>query len=297
MSQVYSRDAARRLLQISERQLKSWEQQSLLRPATQYGFRELVALRTLAHLRAQRVPPAQIRRAIAALGRKLRGVEDPLQELRLYADGKKVRVELEGRAMEAESGQMLFNFDRGELNRLLEFRAKENPRAARDQRQEAEHWFQQGLDLEAKGAPAKEIIAAYEKAIELDPHSTGALVNLGTVHFNTRNLAKAEQYYRQATEVDPGYALAHFDLGNLFDERGDRARAMEHYLTAIRISPTYADAHYNVALLYQASNQTMKAVGHWTTYLKLDPTSQWAAIARRELTKLRDATLVRGSSR
>jgi len=80
-------------------------------------------------------------------------------------------------------------------------------------------------------------------------------------------------------------------------ERGDRARAMEHSLTAIRISPTYADAHYNVALLYQAANQTMKAVRHWTTYLKLDPTSQWAAVARRELTRLRDATLVHGSGR
>jgi len=29
--------------------------------------------------------------------------------------------------------------------------------------------------------------------------------------------------------------------------------------------------------------------------LKLDPSSQWAMIARRELNKLRDATVVRGS--
>lgn len=297
MSQSLPRDAARRLLHVTERQLKSWEQQNLLRPATHYGFRELVALRTLIHLRAHRVPAAQIRRAILALGRKLRGVNDPLTELKLYADGKKIRVELEGRAMEAESGQLLFNFDRVELNRLLEFRVKETARPARDLRQEAEHWFQKGLDLEAGGAPAKEVIEAYEKAIELDPHSTGALVNLGTVYFNARNFAKAEFYYRQATQVDPEYALAHFDLGNLFDERGDRARAMEHYLTAIHISPTYADAHYNVALLYQASNQAMKAVRHWMTYLKLDPSSQWATIARRELNKLREATVVRGSGR
>jgi tetratricopeptide (TPR) repeat protein len=295
MSQTFSREAARRLLRISEKQLKSWEQQKLVHPAAEYGFRELLALRTLIKLRANRVPPQTIRRVIQALIKKLRGVKDPLTELSLYADGKRIRVELEGRAMEAESGQLLLNFKQGELNRLLEFRAKESPRAERDLRQEAEHWFQRGLDLEAAGAPSKEVVAAYLKAVELDPHSAGALVNLGTIYFNARNFTLAERFYRQATEVDPNYALAHFDLANLFDERGDRKRALEHYLAALKIAPAYADAHYNVALLYQGDNQPMKAVSHWLAYVKLDPSSQWATIARRELNKLRDATVVRGS--
>jgi len=294
MRQSFTREAARRLLHVSEKQLKSWEQQKLVLPAATYGFRELLALRTLIKLRNSRVPPQQIRRAIHALIKKLRGVEDPLTELKLYADGKRIRVELEGRAMEAESGQLLLDFDPGELSRLLEFRPKENPRAEHEQRQAAEHWFQRGLDLEATGAPAPEIIEAYEKAIELDPASAGALVNLGTIHFNARNFTLAERYYIQATETDPEYALARFDLGNLYDERGDCEQALEQYLAALRISPNYADAHYNVALLYQGAHQTMKAVQHWIAYLKLDPSSEWATIARRELDKLRNAALVRG---
>lgn len=294
MSQSFTREAARRLLRVSEKQLKAWEQQKLIQPAATYGFRELLALRTLIKLRQSRVPPQQIRRAIAALIKKLRGVEDPLTELKLYANGKKIRVELEGHAMEAESGQLLLDFDPGELSRLLEFRPKEDPRAERDQRQAAEHWFQRGLDLEATGAPAPQVIEAYQKAIELDPGSAGALVNLGTIYFNARNFTLAERYYTQATETDPEYALAHFDLGNLRDECGDRGRALEHYLAALRISPNYADAHYNIALLYQGSNQSMKAVRHWMAYLKLDPSSEWAAIARRELDKLREAAVVRG---
>jgi len=294
MRQSFTREAALRLLRVSERQLKGWEKQKLVQPAEVYGFRELLALRTLIKLRHNRVPPRQIRRAIDALIKKLSGVEDPLTELKLYADGKKVRVELEGQAMDPESGQLLLDFDRGELSRLLEFRPRENPRAERDQRQAAEHWFQRGLDLEATGAPAPEVIEAYQKAIELDPGSAGALVNLGTIYFNARNFTMAERYYTQATETDPEYALAHFDLGNLCDERGDRARALEHYSAALRISPNYADAHYNIALLYQSARQTMKAVRHWMAYLKLDPSSEWATIARRELDKLRDAAVVRG---
>jgi predicted TPR repeat methyltransferase len=63
----------------------------------------------------------------------------------------------------------------------------------------------------------------------------------------------------------------------------------------LKIAPNYADAHYNVALLYQGSNQTMKAVQHWRTYLKLDPSSHWAKVARRELAKLREATVLPGA--
>lgn len=294
MTQAYSREEARRLLRISEKQLKSWEQQKLVAPAAAYGFRELLALRTLVRLRQNRVPPLRIRRAIQALAEKLSGVQDPLTELKLYADGKRVRVEIGGRAMEAASGQLLLDFDPAELSRLLEFRAKENPQAGRDQRQSAERWFQRGLDLEQTGAPAEQVIEAYQKAVELDPNSAGALVNLGTIYFNAHKWNDAERYYTQAIEVDPGYALAHFDLANLCDERSDHARALEHYLTALRLSPGYADAHYNIALLYQSMRQPMKAVRHWIAYLKLDPSSSWATIARRELAKLREATVVEG---
>jgi tetratricopeptide (TPR) repeat protein len=293
--QAYSREEARRLLGISERQLKSWEKQKLVDSPLSYGFPELLALRTLVKLRQNKVPPAQIKRALEALREKLRHVENPLTELKLYADGKKIRVEVEGRAMDAESGQLLLNFDQIELSRLLQFPAKDRGAVERDQRLTAERWFQRGLDLEQTGAPVEEVIDAYRKAIELDPKSAGALVNLGTIHFNTHNWTEAEQYYKQALEIDPEYALAHFDLANLHDERGERNKALAHYESALRISPNYADAHYNVALLYQGSNQPMKAVHHWTAYLKLDPSSHWSSIARRELAKLRQATVVPGS--
>jgi tetratricopeptide (TPR) repeat protein len=295
MTQAFSREEARRLLRISEKQLKSWEQQKLVAPTATYGFPELLALRTLIRLRQNRVPPMRIRRAIQALTEKLSGIQNPLTELKLYADGKRVRVEIDGRAMEAASGQLLLDFDPAELNRLLEFRAKESPQAERDQRQSAERWFQRGLDLEQTGAPSEQVIEAYQKAIELDPNSAGALVNLGTIYFNAHQWKEAERYYTQAIEVDPDYALAHFDLANLCDERGNHALALEHYLIALRLSPGYGDAHYNIALLYQSMNQPMKAVRHWIAYLKLDPSSSWATIARRELAKLREATVVQGS--
>jgi tetratricopeptide (TPR) repeat protein len=260
-----------------------------------YGFGELLALRMLKQLRKDGVPAAQMRRALHAVARKLDGTGHPLAGLQVYTEGKRIRVEIEGRHMEAESGQLLLDFGPREISRLLEFKARENPRAGAERRAEAELWFQRGLELEQNGAPMEHVQEAYTKAVDLDPQSAGALVNLGTLYFNARNLAQAERCYVQALEVDPGYALAHFDLANLYDERGQRSPALEHYLAALRISPNYADAHYNIALLYQGSNQPLKAVHHWMAYLKLDPASQWATVARRELTKLRKAAVVPGA--
>ena len=293
-AQTFSREEARRLTDTSERQLKSWERQKLLPPHEKYGFKDLLAIRTLAKLKHSRIPAAQIRRTLHALSRKLRGSHDPLTQLRVYVVGRRIRVEIEGRSMDAESGQLLLDFDQGELKRLVEFRVKEDPSAERGRRATAEHWFQKGLEMEQSGAPAQQVIEAYEKALELDPKSAGAMVNLGTIYFNARKWSEAERYYKRALEADPGYALAHFDLGNLYDERGERSKALDHYLAALHVSPHYADAHYNIALIYQGTGQSMKAVRHWSAYLKIDPNSQWANIARRELAKLRQAAVIPG---
>jgi tetratricopeptide (TPR) repeat protein len=295
VTQAYSREEARRLTGVSERQLRSWERQKLIAPAAIYGFGELLALRMLTQLRKKGVAAAQMRRALHAVARKLEGAGQPLAGLQVYTEGKRIRVKIDGHHMEAESGQLLLDFAPAEISRLLEFKARENPRAEVERRAEAERWFQRGLEIEQTGGPVEHVLEAYLKAVELDPQSAGALVNLGTLHFNTRNFMQAEQCYVQALEVDPEYALAHFDLANLYDERGQRAPALEHYRTALRISPNYADAHYNIALLYQGSNQPLKAVHHWMTYLKLDPSSQWSTVARRELTKLRKASVVPGA--
>lgn len=292
--QVFSRAEIRRLLPISERQLKSWERQRLISSPDTYEFADLIALRTLIKLRRDQVSATRIRKSLEALREKLRTVQNPLAELKIYAHGKKVRVEIEGRTMEPDSGQLLIDFDRAELTRLVAFPRKSRAAEERAQRMSAERWFERGLELEQTGAPLADVAAAYSKAVELDPASAGALVNLGTLYFNTRDFQAAEQYYRQALSIDPEYALAHFDLGNLYDENGDRQRALYHYQAALRLAPQYADAHYNIALLYQSSDQPLKAVRHWKAYLKLDPGSQWATIARRELAKLRERAVVGG---
>jgi len=287
--EAYSRAYVRRQFGISERQLKSWEREALIPAADSYSFSDLLAIQTLLNLRKQRIRSRQIAQALVSLRQKLEGVRQPLSELRIVSDGRKIAVHVAGQKMEAISGQILFDFDAKSVGTVSAF--PDRKRAAGRLR-EAETWFQKGLELEEMGAPIEQAIEAYQKVLELNPEAAGALVNLGTIYYRQRRLVEAETYYREAIDADPNYPLANFNLGNLYDEQGRLDDAARYYRRSLELSPNYADAHFNLALLCERIGDNLKAVHHWKSYLKLDNSGDWADIARRQLERLRQATLI-----
>jgi tetratricopeptide (TPR) repeat protein len=295
----YTRDEVCRLLQIRETVLEQWEEYRFIERQPEYAFRDLIALQTLRKLRKSRVRPARIRLILDSLRKKLGNVKDPLSELKVSVDGRRIAVQVDGRKMEPLSGQLLLDFDRDDLRRLLEFPAararQEKDAQGAAQKAESDRWFEKGMKLEQSGAPADETLAAYRRAVEADPRAAGALLNLGAMQYRLNNHAEAERCYLRAIEARPGYALAHFNLAILYDETGNWPAALEHYLEALRLDPHYADAHYNIAILYQNQGDSLKAVRHWRQYLKLDPQGYWAGIARRELSRLRRSTIIEGA--
>ena len=285
----YSRAEVRRKFGLSERQLRSWEKQDLIPSAAAYSFSDLIALQTLLKLRENRIQAPQIARAMTSLRRKLDWVKQPLSELRIVSDGRRIAVHVSGQKMEAMTGQILFDFDASEVGGIMNFPDR---KSAASRLREAEVWFQKGLDLEESSAPIDQIVEAYEKVLELNPEAAGALVNVGTIHYRQRRFSEAEKYYLRAVEADPSYPLAEFNLGNLYDEQGRLEDARLHYRRALTLNPNYADAHFNLALLSERTGEALKAVHHWRQYLKLDSTGQWADIARRQLERLRQSTLI-----
>ena len=275
---------------ISERQIRTWQRAGFVPAGSEFTFADLIAFRNLKELRQGGFTVRTIGKAIEMLKARLPEIRNPLYELKITSEGRTIAVRIAGQKMEAITGQILFNFDAAELGAVQDFPPDKLRRATRSR--EAEEWFQKGLDLEETGAPAAKAIEAYQRAVELNPGAAGALVNLGTLHFRMRKFREAEHYYKRALEADPQYALAEFNLGNLLDEEGDHARAAEHYTAALKLNPQYADAHFNLALLCERNGDFLRAVHHWKAYLKLDPHSSWANIARKQLEKLRQATLI-----
>jgi tetratricopeptide (TPR) repeat protein len=294
----YSRKDVCRLLKIDGRQLKSWERQHLIPELPHYKFTDLLKLKRLVKLRAENAHPRLVRNAMRTLDEYLRKTPQATDDVQIYKEGRRIRIQIGKQRLEAGSGQLLFDFAEEEISKLLHLPAAKNSGKMAAQlrdKLEADRWFEHALELEQSGAPYEEVIQAYQKTVELDPKSAGAYVNLGTVFFNGHAWADAEQNYLKALEIDPDYALAHFNLGNLYDEQDDLSNAEKHYLDALRLHPTYADAHYNMALLYQGTRDFMRAQRHWRAYLKLDGTSTWSHIARRELDKLQALTVHQGN--
>ncbi len=273
------------MLAVSESRLRSWERQELIAPAESYGFSELIALRALQKLSENRIAPKQIARALVSLKQKLSHIDRPLSELKIASDGRKISVLVAGQKMEALSGQMLFDFDAGDLPSLRAFPQKS--KTPEVDVAESERWFQRGLALEETGASAEACETAYLRAVQFNPGAAGALVNLGTIHFRQKHYTEAEDFYRRALAADPSYTLALFNLGNLCDERGRLDEARDFYQKSLKLTPGYADAHFNLALLSERTGDPLRAVAHWKAYLKLDSTSNWAKTARRQLDRLK----------
>jgi tetratricopeptide (TPR) repeat protein len=287
--EAYSREEIRRRFGLTERMLRSWERQSLVPAAESYTFSDLVAIKTITELRKKGFAPKQIADAMASLREKLAGIERPLSELRLVSDGKKIAVLWAGQKMEALSGQILLDFEVPEMGHVRAFPGR---RQTANLLKESETWFQKGLELEERNAPLEQVVEAYQKVVELNPGAAGALVNLGTVHYRARQFAEAEHYYKEAAQADTKYPLAEFNLGNLYDEQGRLPEALAHYRRALALNPQYADAHFNLALLCERLGEPLKAVQHWQHYLKLDRSGTWADIARRQLERLRQNTVI-----
>jgi len=273
----YARADVLRILRITARQLAAWEKAGLIAASASYSFFELLQLRKLRELSARRVRPGKIRESLQAMQRAVAGMENPLLETGTFVSGRRVAFRHQGTAVEPVAGQFVMDF----APRTV---VAANVRPMRTA-ESAVEWFAKAIALEEDPASQREAIDAYEKTLEFDSNHAAAHINLGTLHYNRQDYAKAEEHYRQAVAVDPRYALAHFDLGNVLDETGRLQEAIQAYKQAIQLAPTYADAHYNLALAYEKLKHPRKALAHWRAYVRLDTSGPWSIHARNQIRK------------
>jgi len=278
----YSRQDVLRILRISSRQLSAWERSGLVAAAVDYGFEDLVQLRKLRDLRAERISASSIRASVSAM-KAVSGMANPLLEAGVTRRGPRVVFRHSGAAMDPVALQFEFDFEAGGP-RLAAVNEGAVPQARRQS--EIGALFLEAVRCEELGK-TEEAIALYEQTLAIEEHAPAA-INLGTILYNQRHFHRAEQLYRRATVACPDYALAYFDLGNALDELQRLPEAIGAYCAAIRLAPGYADAHYNLALACERSNERRRALRHWQAYARLDPVGPWANHARLQARKILD---------
>jgi DNA-binding transcriptional MerR regulator len=277
-------EEVQRILGLTGKQLDYWDRLRLVSPQTEkgsrfYGFRDLIALRTVKQLIEKGVPANRLRRALVALSEKLSQVQAPLAELRVVSDGKDIIVESEGARLEPLSGQFVLNFETRELHERVCVMAGRN----------ADDWFVTALQYEADGKTRAQAIEAYDHALGLDPQRPETLINCGTLYYEDGNLDKASEYFRRALALDSENALAHFNLGSVLEEVGELEASRQHLQQAVRLHPDYPDAHYNLAFVCEKLGAYSEAQEHWQAYVRLDPVSPWCSYARQRLASCKTA--------
>lgn len=260
------------LLGLRPSQIRTYAEKGFLAPARsaegelQFGFHDLVLLRTASELSAAKIPQRKVLRALERLreqlpsGRSLTGV-------RITADGDNVIVRDGGAVWIPESGQSLFDFS---VTDLEEGPAPLVHRTAEEQDEQdsgAEYWFELACELEMSSAESA--IDAYRSALEADPHHADAHVNLGRLLHEQGATAAAEEHYRAAVESNPEHDTAAFNLGVALEDLGRIGDAMAAYAKAIALDPDNADAHYNLAGIYEQRGDKQAALRHLKIYRNL----------------------------
>ena len=97
--------------------------------------------------------------------------------------------------------------------------------ATREQPADAQAWFQLGCVLANLGR-IEEAVPAWQKAVELDPHNSVALRNLGLEATTRNDLTTAERFYRQAIQARPDDQTLYRDLAEILIASNRRSEAI-----------------------------------------------------------------------
>jgi tetratricopeptide (TPR) repeat protein len=306
----YSLGDVARILKVSPRRLRYWQQTSLLPPdrvrgggrdlvssaeqAAQeggYAFRDLVVLRAIVALLDRGIPLQRIRRNIELLRERLPDLDDPAAALRLLDDPSPRLVVRRDGVLEETGGQLLLAFEddqsgvrEGAVASLSDFESSVAQGARASKRAEdAIFWFERGCELDAEAGRSAEAIEAYETALELEPDYADAFCNLGAVRYNQGQRAEARRAFEACLRREADHVEANFNLANVLEEEGDDAGALAHYRRALAADPLYADLHINMALLYEKMGRARLSCDHWRRYLQLEPSGSWSEVARSKL--------------
>lgn len=270
----YSTSEVAKLLGLTPARIRSYVRSGFLAPERDsarrltFSFQDLVFLRTASGLLSARVAPRRVRKALRRLREQLPEGR-PLAGVRIAMEGSRIVVADGSRRWQPDSGQILFDFGIAELARKV---APVVRRAFREAQQDgsefsADDWYEWGCELEP-GSPG-EAIAAYRRALSLDPAHPDAHVNLGRLLHEAGDAAAAEPHYAAALAARPDDGTAAFNLGVALEDMGRLPEALLAYQKAVRIDPDNADAHFNAASLAEKLGRPAEALRHLRTYRKL----------------------------
>jgi tetratricopeptide (TPR) repeat protein len=229
-----------------------------------FTFQDLALLRTAYALQQSNIAPRKILASLSKLKASL-PTEVPLTGLRITAVGADVAVrDGQGKLESTSSGQYLLDFEVAGIGASVSFLDRAAPVVSGP---DAATYFRQGEKLEAKDGAAA--LAAYRKAIELDPAFADAYLNLGAMLCEAQQGDAAVSLYDSAIIVCPNSALIRFNRAVALEDLGRLEESVSSYELSLKLDPSLADAHFNIARLKERLGDSQSALRHFNAYRKL----------------------------
>lgn len=224
------------------------------RHAWRFTFQDVVLLRTAHQLRTAQVPSRKLLRALARVKGRLGPL--PLSGVRLTAIDRQVVVRDGPVQWEAESGQLLMDFDTAPA-----------PAGVQPLDDSAIDWFAEGTTLEDTDPAAAE--RAYRQALDADPEHAQSALNLSALLCEQGRCDDAVQVLARALAYHPDEAGLHFNLGIALEDQRRTDEAIAAYERALSLQPELADAHFNLARLHERAGRPHRALRHLHEYRRL----------------------------
>jgi tetratricopeptide (TPR) repeat protein len=117
----------------------------------------------------------------------------------------------------------------------------------------------------------QDALAAFDRAIEIDPLYANAYRARGIVLYREGRLDDAARAYKRAIQLAPDDVSAHHNFGVLSQAQGQLDDAIAHYRDALRLDGRHADSHYGLALAFRARGDIAEAVSHYREALQSVP--------------------------
>jgi hypothetical protein len=262
LSHTFSTRAAARILAISPDRIRHWVKRSLVRPLTRgrqmrFGFDDLLVMRLAKDLLPNRHHTEPMRRCLERV-RGMFGGGRPLTSLRLLNRDGQIVVREGGVMVEAESGQLLFQFDAPAAPGKVEERF--GPARVRKRFEEARRL--------AESDPLR-ALTLYSELLGREPRNFEAHLDLAGLLERKGDLGGALRSLLGAAAIAPTNAEAYVRLGLLYRQRNEVQNALGSFLRAVECDPLSLAAHRNLAELYEAMGRKRDALRHLSTVHRL----------------------------
>ncbi len=117
-----------------------------------------------------------------------------------------------------------------------------------------------------------EAIVAFEKALEIDPKFEDAWNGLGNALSDLSRNSEAIAAYKQALEIDPQYHNAWNGLGNALSDLSRNSEAIAAYKQALEIDPQYHLAWNGLGATLCDLGRNSESIAAYKQALEIDPT-------------------------